>query len=648
MLRSRETLEIGEPSRAARPSAMSLPSDPAPRAGALPSRLGAAALLVAAIAGFAGTLVPSDDPDMFHHLAMGREILRSGLPETEPFLFPHRGEATGTPLHWLGSVAVYGAHAALGEVGLSILPAVVGALLAIVLLLDAAPRGARHGWATLAAAAGPVALALETYRYRAVARPEIFSAVLLAFAMWAIRRHEEGRSRALLALPVLVLLGTNLHAGAAVALVPLAVHVATGAAHRLGRRALRLAPRGPAWRAIGVAVAVLAAATLASAASPSAASPVAVAVRFALATLRIGGSGGAADPAIAGAVASVGELQGGGLALFRTPVGALLVLTALSFLPRPREIRLRELLTFAAFAVLPFHAVRFAMFLAIVAAPIAARNLGVAVAALPARAGRVPVRAAAAAALAAGAVATLPLGALAPHIRFGAGLTHGAFPVRGTEYLRALGVEVRIYNTFELGGYLEWAGLSPFQDGRGGAFPADEAAARAGPTQRWLFADLDRRYRFDALLVTYPAGNPFSAARFGIYDPDPGTWALVAFDDAALLYLRRDGRHAAAASRDEYRFVRPADPVAPVPADAPAETLRDLRRSVREAPDCWRCRYWLGEVALAASRPEEALETATPILARAYGDERELFRSIVARASAQAAVARGARPVTGR
>ncbi len=609
---------------------------------ALDRRTLAVALGLAALAAFLGTLVLSDDPDMFHHLAVGRVILRSGFPTTEPFLFPHRGEPFGAPPYWLGSVAIYAWHRAFGEAGLSVLPAVVGALVALILLLDAAPRRGRHGWATLAAAAAPLALALETYRYRAVARTEIFSAALLAFTMWAFRRHEDGRPRALLALPLVAVLWTNLHPATAVGLVPLALFVLAGAAERLVRRAFRLeAGAAPSWRSLGTAAAILVAMAAASAATPAGGNPVATAARFALAALRIDvGSSRADDPALANVVRFVGEMQGGGTALFRTPVGVLLVLAAFSFALRPRTIRPRELLTVAAFAVLPFHAVRFAVFFAIVAAPITARNLGAAVTALPARVRDFPARAPAAAALAAAALATLPLGMLAPHIRFGAGLTHGAFPVRGTEYLRALGFEGPLFNTFHLGGYLEWAGLSPFQDGRGATSPEDTAAAVAGPTQRWLFAGLDARYRFDALLVTYPAGDPESGAPFGVFDPDPAVWALVAFDDAALLYLRRDGRYAAAAARDAFRHLTPAEPALVLPPADPEATLGELRRSVLEAPDCFRCRYWLGEVALVTGRPEEALATVTPVVARTYGDEREVFENVAARAAARM---RGAR-----
>ncbi len=592
-------------------------------------------LLAAAVIAFLGTLVRSDDPDMFHHLAFGREIVRSGLQALEPFVYPLRGVVTGPPTYWLGSVTIFGWHALFGDAGLSLLPATIGALLAVVLLLDSTPRAGRHTVLTVCAAVIPVALAIETYRYRAVARTEIFSALLLAVTMWAIRRFEDGLVRPLLALPIVAVLWTNLHPGVAVSLAPLAILVCCGVTLALIRRVTgRAAPGAPRWREIGVAAAVLTAVAIASALTPARANPIVEAMRFVSAAIRIGGSAGATSSESIAFLANIQEMRGGGYALWGTPVGALIALSALSFLLRPRSIRFRELITVVAFAVLPFVAVRFAIFFAIVAAPIAARNLGEATAALPDRLGSVPARTCAAVGLALAAVASTPLGAQAPHIRFGAGVSRGVFPVRGVDYLQALRFDGALFNTLHFGGYLEWREVGPpFQDGRGAIKPEDAAAALSGPTVWPSFMMLDSRYHFDALLVSYPAGDPASGARFGVFEPDRSTWSLVAFDDAGLLYLRRDGKYAEAAARDEFRSITPASPLLALPPLDPAGELADYRRSVREAPDCFRCRYFLGELALATGTPEEAARVVAPAISRAFGPERDVLESVATRAA---------------
>lgn len=574
---------------------------------------------------------------MFHHLALGREIVRGGLFTDERLVFPSMGGPAGVAPYWLGSVLIYLSHALLGGPGLSLLPAALGAAVCAVLAANAAPRGQRHSPLTLAAAALPIALALEIFRYRAVPRPEVFAAVLLAFTMWSIRRFEDGRRSALLLFPAVAIIWTNLHPSVAVALVPLALlALASTAEAVLARLRSRNAP--VSWRPAWVAAAVLVAGLAATALRPGFASTVGVAIRFALASAGFARTAAAGDPALQNVARTVVEMQGGGAALWTSPVGALIVLSGLSFAASWRSLRIREVLTVAAFAVLPFAAVRFALFFAVVAAPIAARNLAAALSRLPPSVGRLPARGLAAAAIVLAALASLPLGALAPHIRFGWGPAYEAFPVRAADYLEAAGFQGHLFNTFHLGGFLEWRRVGPpYQDGRGGAPPEDEPGATTGPLDRAAFAPLDERYRFEALVLAYPNVDPQIARLVGSrgFAPDPERWALVAFDDGGLLYLRRDGRYAQLAARDEFRLASPADPfiLSAAPQAIPM-VLAELRRSVVEAPRCVRCRYLHAELALALGHPGEAAAAASEALPLAYGPMRTALESVAGRATA--------------
>jgi len=613
----------------------------------LPRRDLAIAALAIACAAFAGTLVLSDDPDMFHHLALGREIVRVGLFSDERLVFPTMGRPAGVAPYWLGSVAIYLWHALLGDGGLSVLPAALGALLSFLLVADAAPRGRGHSALTLAAAALPVALALETFRYRAVPRPEVFGAVLLAWTMWAIRRFEDGRSRALLAFPAVAILWTNLHPSTAVALVPVALLVLSSAAGRALARFRPVLHDALPWRRIATAAAILGAAVLATWIRPGFASPLGFAVRFVLTTLGFGDAT-AGDPALRNIARTVIEMQGGGVALWISPVGALVALSVLSFVANRRALRLREVLTVAAFAVLPFAAVRFALFFALVAAPIAARNLGAALARVPGSVGRLPVRGLAAAACALAALASLPFGARAPHVRFGSGIAYEMFPVRAADFLEAAGFEGRIFDTFHLGGYLEWRRVGPpYQDGRGGAPPEDAPGATTGPLDRAAFAPLDERYRFDALVLAYPSVDPEMGRLVGpaAFAPDETRWALVAFDDGGLLYLRRDGRYAQLAARQEFRLASPANPflLSTAPELLPG-VLAELRRAAYEAPRCVVCRYLEAEVALAAGFAGEASSAAAAALPLAYGPARSALESVAGRAALALSTGRATAP----
>jgi hypothetical protein len=584
-------------------------------------------LAVAALGAFAGSLLRPWDPDAFHHLALGRHILSNGFFTGEPFLFPLLGQPSGVPPYWLGSVAIYSWERLAGVVGLAFLPALVAAVLAVVLVLDSAPRGGRHTWVSLAAAAPPVVLALLEVRYRAGARPEIFGTLLTAIVLHALRRGEEGDWRLLVAVPALALLWSNLHPSVAAGLGFVAVAVAVAAARLVVARS-RAVPGSPSQlaREAGILLVVLVAATAATFANPSPSGSISRALRFAAAHFlpRSLGAATAGAGYETSVLAFIPEMGPASWHLLAEPAGILLLVTSAALLVRWRSAPAREALTVALAAWLTLGAARFAVLLAVVCAPIAARALGELAAALPERIGRVPARAAAACACALGAVAALPLALAEPMLCAGTELRPGAFPVLAADYLERLGFRGRLFNTFELGGYLSWRRVGPpYQDGRGALRPGEERAALAGTYDRASFAALDARYRFDALLLAYPMETAEAYARcadaFGATDwmADRSGWSLVAFDDGGLLYLRRDGAYAREAARDEYRVALPANAnFAPSPEQVPL-LLAEYRRAVREAPGCTICRYYLGVAALSLGLPEEARASVEAVPARA-------------------------------
>jgi hypothetical protein len=583
----------------------------------------AAVAAAAAAAAFAGPILQLWDPDAFHHLAMGRHVVRHGLGPGEPFLHPFLGAPAGPVPYWLGSVAIYGWEALAGEGSLQLLPAIVAAALAVVLLLDAAPRGGPHTALSLAAAAPPLVLAILGFRYRAVPRPEIFATLLAALTLWAVRRFEDGRPRLLYAFPALALLWTNLHPSVIAGLAIVAAALGSSA---VGMARARIRGDREAARRLGRDVlalgAVAAAGTLAGLLNPSPASPLAVALRFAFAHYLPGRPGGSEVWASyeQSVLKGVPEMQPIAPHFWVEPFGLLLLLTAAALLVRWRSARLREVVTVAMFAALTFGAARFAVLLAVACAPIAARHLGELLAALPERWGRLRARAAGVVACAAAALAALPLAVAEPTFCAGRGLRPGAYPVRGVDYLEKLGFGGRLFNTFQFGGYLEWREVGPpYQDGRGMIPPGEERAAMAGPIDRHAFQALDRQYRFDALLLAYPDESPAASARLqamlgaGDWAADRSTWSLVAFDDGGLLYLRRDGAYAARAAADEYLDAMPANAAFnPRPDRIPA-LAAEFRRSVRESPGCALCRYYAGLAALSLGRAAEAREALAAI-----------------------------------
>jgi tetratricopeptide (TPR) repeat protein len=600
------------------------------------ARRPAIALLATAgsAAAFAACVIWVHDPDTFHHLAYGREVARAGLRGGEPFLFPLLGAPGGPLPYWLGSLAIYGWHALFGDGGLAFLPAAVAATLFAILFVDAAPRGGRHTPFSLAAAALPLALAMETFRYRATARPDTFGVLFLAATLWAVRRFEDGRPRMLLAFPLLALAWTNVHPSAVTGLAAVGLLAAVSAAGG--------APRRP--RAALQAAGLLLAGAVASVLNPSPANPVLLALRFGASLFGLGrGAAGAAagDPHLALRML-VSELTPPGWGFLATAPGLLFSLTVLSFLVRRRGVRVREVLTVAVFAALASRGVRFAAVLAVVCAPIAARNLAEALAAVPERVGRLRLRGAAAAAAALAALVHPALAAVPPEISFGTRLWPPAYPVRAADYLAQVRFDGHLYDTFEFGGYLEWRGLHPYQDGRGAVPPGTLEASIVGPSDPRTFAPLDERYRFDALLVEYPTLPPARAEELRALKGDDDwlvdrrAWALVAFDDGGLLYLRRDGRYAGEAARDELRLAKPANGATSVRLSQLPALVAEYERSVSEAPSCLRCRFLLATFALAAGNPAQAQRVLAPALPDA---ERRLPE--ILSAAAQAAEAQG-------
>ncbi|MBI3185477.1 MAG: tetratricopeptide repeat protein [Myxococcales bacterium] len=552
---------------------------------------------------------------------MGREVLRyARLPAEEPFLFPFTGVQLNAAPAWLGSVVIYLSHLALGEAGPVYLAGLVTALLFTLLFLDSHPRPLTP--ASLLASLLPLALALTLFRGRAVARPELFANLLLAATLFALRRHEDGHSRTLLLFPLAAALWINLHPSLLTGLAVIGIYLASGTALLLVRRLTsRSLPGTPSLRQLALATALALAALLAAGLlNPAGFEPLLVSLRFASTSAATAGSG-AADgfQLLRHAVA---ETRPPPLSAWTGALGALTALTAASFALAFRQAKLRELLTAALFLFLGARMLRFAPMAAVVMAPIAARNLSAFLARLPIRIGKLSTQLACSLALA-------PLVAFAawhaahiPGVRFGTQLRLSHFPVRAAQYLHQLDFHGRLFNTFHLGGYLEWTldRLVVFQDGRGLLHQDDMEAATGGADPSKL-ARLDAKYHFDALVLAYPGSaalTPGAEAALGKDDwlADRSLFSLVAFDDGGLLYLRRDGPYATQAARDEYRALLPGNPFAPKQAtpDELARLMPELERSLIESPRCSRCRMMLGFVQLAQGDAAAAEASFLPTL----------------------------------
>jgi len=217
--------------------------------------------------------------------------------------------------------------------------------------------------------------------------------------------------------------------------------------------------------------------------------------------------------------------------------------------------------------------------------------------------------------------------------RPGVAIDYAQYPVRACDFIADHGIRGRGFNDFEYGGYQAWRfwpdrSRLPFIDVHQAGTRLDRNlyVLAFGSPEGWRA--LDRRHHFDYCLITRETD---AAGRLpDILDAD-SAWALVFLDDAATLYVRRDGPLAAVAARYAYHHLpggtsRIAELGAATVADTVlrAAVAAELRRGIEGSPWCSRALSLLANVALSEGRYGEARELLerglkiSPLLSRAH------------------------------
>ena len=215
-------------------------------------------------------------------------------------------------------------------------------------------------------------------------------------------------------------------------------------------------------------------------------------------------------------------------------------------------------------------------------------------------------------ALAGGLVALVPAHAPGVHaIHRDGALEAGRFPVEACERIADEGPALRLFNDVQFGGYLIWRFFPPrqvFIDGRNELY--ESLLTRLGriqtgeaPYEDWkrLLAEkgIDGalvKDKGEGGMVTFrlPPSSAGEEPRLvrrafsAIYFP-VGEWALVWFDDTAMVFVRRGGAGEAWRAKGEYRALNPEDAAfvldkaARDPAFA-ALAMEEAERRVEETP----------------------------------------------------------------
>ncbi|MGH9459150.1 MAG: hypothetical protein ACRD2J_16060 [Thermoanaerobaculia bacterium] len=497
------------------------------------------------------SVAPVRSYDTFWHLATGRWIAENGaLPGRDPFGLAsdsvawHNGE-------WLFQLALHAVHALGGTSGLSIARGLFVALLFTAVYLWTR----RETTPAIALTLCAVAWAGADWRFDV--RPETAGVAFAAFTTALLLGGTTPRRLALLAATTV--LWMNVHPSALLA-PAIAGAIAVG---RLaaGRRDARTA--GMDFAAAGVAA-------LALLANPYGLEGILAPIRLA----RIVSSGAFTNAEWLPSAPATFPL------LYLTIVAGI----ALFAWRRDRSLAPHVLL-FVLFAALAVRYVRnhafFFVILPLVLAP-----------AVP-RSPRMRIVAVAAALL---AFATVPLAR-----GIGLGADRDRFPAAAVDQLEASGLRGNVYNPDQFGGYLIWR-LWPERrvlvDGRNELYLSFLASFPRALRDSRAWNDLFETYDLTLAVEEYRPGTiPVTNAITGdveqlrpsrVYFPR-ATWALVGFDDVAMVFARRDAYEPEVLAKLEYRALDP-EALAIDPAADAVRVARELARARSVLRSSWRLR----------------------------------------------------------
>lgn len=499
----------------------------------------------------AAARMPILTPDVWWHLATGRLIAETGIPNRDPFSYTLAGQRW-IPHEWLADLLLYGIYAR-------------GGLLAVVLaraILLGSAFAVAYAAARLYAGPGLALVLLAPAAYASqrnwLDRPQLWSYVAAAFVLWMLERARRHPGRSLFLLPFVFALWVNLHGGFMLGLALVFLWTASAAWEWWRQRGTATAQAARRYAA------VLGLCALAALANPN-------------------GFDGAVYPlryVTAGLAATVQEEQPGQLDSAHAWVHfGLVVALWMLFLLRRRGPLAHVALGFGlgwismpggGGAALPFAAERHAPLFLLLGTPLLVWQLA---AVSAARAGKWQVggrmlvsrwasmaTAAISVAAAARLLAELPRDG-SPEAR----LLPGRYPVEAAAWLRGARLPGHLINPYRWGGYLAFTLYPPTQvwiDSRGDLY----GAARLRESQLLQHAPAGSEAALGELLARYDANVivwPLVSLDFGSPQVHPftefllhsGEWRLVFYDRpdprrpqrpaaVAAVFLREHARNA--------------------------------------------------------------------------------------------------------
>jgi len=184
------------------------------------------------------------------------------------------------------------------------------------------------------------------------------------------------------------------------------------------------------------------------------------------------------------------------------------------------------------------------------------------------------------------------------------GLNSGALPEGAVDFMKQNGIKGSIFNNLRFGGFLIWNDIPVFIDGRLDLYDPDILGdytkidnGQAG------FEGLLDKYGIDHVLADYPL-QPGNAFYRHLYDS--GLWALVYWDDASMLFLKRCPRFSGIIASEEYKYVNP-DPLSGHYGGGGFWAAAEVQRRMLQAPVPAAAYEILGVLSLQEERIGEAV-----------------------------------------
>ncbi|NWF98686.1 MAG: tetratricopeptide repeat protein [Nitrospirae bacterium] len=489
------------------------------------------------------SIIKIEDTDCWMHLSFGRLIWENkALPATEQFVYP----SFGMPFSyssWLFGVIYYLSYLLFSIPGIIILKASTITLAFFILLKDSL-RPHKNLIISLLI----MMLIVIITRHRFAERPETFMMIFLSFSIFSLNAYLYEKKKYIYWLPVIHMLWANCHSSINIMTVPFGAFIIGGLTHKyLNEKNIKIesVPSGEQIKTIIIVFILSFAASLIS--------PYFIKQYFF-------GAQFLSDPWFKQEIL---ELQSPEWYIKKWLfIGSGIVI--LTFLINWRNFSVINLLMIIPFAFLSFTAKRFLLLYAIVAGPIVIRNLSSFLR------GKAWDKFTNTKIITAFTILWISGFTLIGIVKgtpfdggrkiFGIGVEYKHVPEGALQYLDKNGIYGRVFNIYEWGGYIIWRDFpkrTVFVDPRGYLPAGLNEKINLAMGRPYLLDALENKYGFNVVLTGYPEVST-SIENIDMALLHPG-WALVYWDDRALVYLRKDGKYKEIASRDIYNFIKPAN-----------------------------------------------------------------------------------------